>query len=135
MKLNFFFIQIEIQRRKDEPVPLGWAQDTSGKMTTDANVAFSSCCLMPLGGPEITSGYKGYGLGAMVEICCGVMAGANYSTKVRSWTHAGTDTEANLGQCFIALDPNCFSPDFSGDLSEMLNILKNLAPVSTMIFS
>jgi LDH2 family malate/lactate/ureidoglycolate dehydrogenase len=30
---------------------------------------------MPLGGSEITSGYKGYGLGLLVETFCGVLAG------------------------------------------------------------
>lgn len=69
--------KIEIQRRKNEPLPMGWAQDPTGKPTTDGNLAFETGCLMPLGGTELTSGYKGYGLGAMVEILCGVMAG-NY---------------------------------------------------------
>jgi len=32
-------------------------------------------CLMPLGGPEKTSGYKGFGLAALVEIFCGISAG------------------------------------------------------------
>ena len=32
-------------------------------------------CLMPLGGAEHTSGYKGYGLAALVEIFCGISAG------------------------------------------------------------
>jgi LDH2 family malate/lactate/ureidoglycolate dehydrogenase len=51
----------------------------------------------PIGGAEITSGFKGYGLGAVVDICCGVLAGANFSTRVRKWTHQGADSEANLG--------------------------------------
>ena len=31
--------------------------------------------LMPLGGSELNSGYKGFGLAAMVEILCGISAG------------------------------------------------------------
>lgn len=53
--------KIEIQRRKGEPLPHGWAQDPEGNETTDPELAFQTGCLMPLGGPEITSGYKGYG--------------------------------------------------------------------------
>lgn len=121
--------KIEIQRRKGVDVPLGWAHDTKGELTTDANIAFESGCLAPLGGSEITSGFKGYGLGAMVEVLCGVLAGANFSTKVRKWTHVGSDTEANLGQFFMALDPNCFAPGFTGRLSEMNDLLRNLTPV------
>lgn len=107
----------------------GWANDTKGQLTTDASVAFEAGCLAPLGGSEITSGFKGYGLGAMVEVLCGVLAGANFSTKVRKWTHSGSDSEADLGQFFLALDPKCFAPGFTGRLSEMTNILRNLTPI------
>lgn len=123
--------KIEIQRRKGAPVPHGWAHDTKGNMTTDATVAFESACLAPLGGDEITSGYKGYGLGAMVEVLCGILAGANFSTKIRKWTHTGADSEANLGQFFMALDPKCFAPGFTGRQSEMNDILRGLTPVNT----
>lgn len=95
--------KIEIQRRKGEPLPLGWAYDTKGNLTTDADLAFSSGCLAPIGGNELTCGYKGYGLGGMVEILCGILSGALYSTKIRKWTHVGSDAEANLGQFFIAV--------------------------------
>lgn len=118
--------KIEIQRRKGEPIPEGWAQDPSGHPTTDANVAFDTGCLMPLGGSELTSGYKGYGLAAMVELFCGIMAGSNYATKVRKWTHAGSDTEADLGQCFVAINPACFAPGFEGRMSDLNSILRNM---------
>lgn len=36
-----------------------------------------SSVLMPLGGDELTSGYKGYGLGAAVELLTGMCAGKN----------------------------------------------------------
>lgn len=121
--------KIEIRRRKGAEVPYGWAQDTKGNMTTNADLAFESGCLAPLGGDEITSGFKGYGLGAMVEVLCGIMAGSNFSTKVRKWTHSGAHTEANLGQFFMALDPKCFAPGFTGRMSELNDILRNLTPV------
>lgn len=121
--------KIEIQRRKGDPIPVGWAHDTEGNMVTDADVAFESGCLAPLGGDEITSGFKGYGLGAMVEVLCGVLAGANFSTKIRKWMDTESDSEANLGQFFMALDPKCFAPGFTGRLSEMNDILRNLTPV------
>lgn len=89
---------------------------------------------MPLGGSELTSGYKGYGLGAMVEILCGILSGANFSTKVRKWTHSGSDSEADLGQCFVALDPKCFAPGFTGRVSELNEILRNSAPVCLINF-
>ncbi len=41
-----------------------------------------------------SGGYKGYGLGMMVEVFCGILAGAQYSSHVRTWKV--TDRVANL---------------------------------------
>lgn len=120
--------KIEMKRRTNQPLPHGWAQGPDGQVTEDAAVGFETACLLPLGGTEITSGYKGYGLGALVEVMCGIMAGSNYSTKVRKWTHAGADSEANLGQCFIAIDPNCFAPGFDDRMSDLNGILRGCEP-------
>lgn len=51
--------KIELQRRKQLPIPQGWALDKNGNMTTDASQAFDAGLLLPLGGLELTSGYKG----------------------------------------------------------------------------
>jgi len=76
MKIPVFgLLQIEVQRRNGKPITEGWAQDPQGQSTTDADLAFKTKCLMPLGGPEITSGYKGYGLGLLVETFCGILSG------------------------------------------------------------
>ncbi|XP_017096034.2 uncharacterized oxidoreductase YjmC isoform X1 [Drosophila bipectinata] len=120
--------KIEIQRRKGAKLPDGWAQDPEGNNTNDAELGFSTGCLYPLGGAELTSGYKGYGLGAMVDVLSGVMSGANYSTKVRKWTHAGADTAADLGQVFIAVDPNCFAPGFEERMTDFNGRLRNTTP-------
>ncbi|XP_077293118.1 putative oxidoreductase YjmC [Arctopsyche grandis] len=118
--------KIEIQRQKGEPLPLGWAQAPDGLPTTDAGLAFEEGCLMPLGGPELTSGYKGYGLSAMVEILCGISAGSLYGQKVRQWAHTGQGGAANLGQCFIAMDPSNFAPGFDARMSDLLGQLRGL---------
>lgn len=46
-----------------------------------------------------SGGYKGYGLGMMVEVFCGILAGAQYSNKVRTWKV--TDRVANLVRLFF----------------------------------
>lgn len=51
--------KIEIQRRKQMPIPSGWALDKNCNITTDASEAFDASLLLPLGGMEVTSGYKG----------------------------------------------------------------------------
>ncbi|ODN03478.1 Malate dehydrogenase [Orchesella cincta] len=119
--------KVEVQRRKGEPIPNGWALDKSGNVTENATEAMEAASMMPLGGAEINSGYKGYGLALMTEIFCGIMAGAKYGPNVRKWMSA---TEpANLGQCFVAVDPSCFAPGFEGRLSDLLNTLRNLEPI------
>lgn len=112
--------KIEMQRRKGESLPSGWAQGPDGNETTDAELAFKTSCLMPLGGGELTSGYKGFGLAAMVELFCGVLGGANYGHHVRSWSHSGAGGPANLGHCFVAVNPECFAPSFGDRLADCI---------------
>lgn len=42
----------------------------------------------------VSGGYKGFGLGMMVEVFCGMLAGSEYSSHIRSWRV--TDRAANL---------------------------------------
>lgn len=66
----------------------------------------------------------------MVEVLTGISANANFATKVRKWTLDGSNAEeANLGQVFIAVDPDCFAPNFEDRVSELNSILRNLPPV------
>ncbi|XP_045528379.1 uncharacterized oxidoreductase YjmC-like isoform X1 [Pieris brassicae] len=120
--------KIEMQMRKGEPLPGGWAQGPDGKDTNDASLAFNTGCLMPLGGGEHTSGHKGYGLAAMVELFCGILSGSNYGHHIRSWSHTGRGGPANLGHCFVALDPECFAPGFSDRLTDCIQHWRNLEP-------
>lgn len=48
-----------MQKRKNLPIPDGWALDADGNVTTDATKAFEAGKLLPLGGDEKTSSYKG----------------------------------------------------------------------------
>lgn len=121
--------KIEIQKRKGEPIPAGWALDHHGNVTTDASVALSATRSLPLGGNEITSGYKGYGLAAMVEVLCGALTGATMSPYMRKWSLDGAAYEPDIGQVFIALDPSSFAPGFESRVSEMNGILRNLPAV------
>jgi LDH2 family malate/lactate/ureidoglycolate dehydrogenase len=83
--------------------------------------------LLPLGGEELTGGYKGYGLMFMVEILCGVLAGSSYGHHIRTWqTSSG---EANLGQCFIAINPNHFADGFEIRMQDMMDHCRGLTPV------
>lgn len=60
--------KIELQRRKNLPIPNGWALDKACNVTTDASEAFEAGLLLPLGGLEITSGYKGMNASTCVSL-------------------------------------------------------------------
>ncbi|KAG5839084.1 hypothetical protein ANANG_G00201180 [Anguilla anguilla] len=77
-------------------------------------------------GCEETGGYKGYGLGLMVEVFCGILAGAQYSRHVRTWKV--TDKVADLGQCFVAINPENFAAGFNDRMSDLLTLHRNLEP-------
>lgn len=63
----------------------------------------------------------------MVETLCGVSAGANFATHVRKWSLEGSaGVEANLGQVFIAVDPENFAPGFKDRMSELNGLLRDL---------
>lgn len=120
--------KIEMQMRKGEKLPSGWAQGPDGKETQDAHLAYTTACLMPLGGKEETSGYKGYGLAAMVELFCGISSGSNYGHNIRSWSHSGEGGPANLGHCFVAVDPENFAPGFGDRLTDCMQHWRELEP-------
>ena len=105
------FGKIEVYDRLEKPLPEGWASDENGVPTTDAakviqnaNTPGSSGGLEPLGGNgDLLSGYKGYGLGLLVEVLCGVLPGALYANLVYPRTEAGQPLPAGLGHVFGAL--------------------------------
>ena len=88
------FGKVEINHRKGLDIPSTWGADSRGHSTTNPNDVMHGGGLLPLGGEELSGGYKGYGLTFMVEILCGILAGANYGHHIRTWqTSSG---EANL---------------------------------------
>eukprot|EP00095_Tigriopus_kingsejongensis_P006613 maker-scaffold396_size184579-snap-gene-0.23 protein:Tk06613 transcript:maker-scaffold396_size184579-snap-gene-0.23-mRNA-1 annotation:"malate dehydrogenase" len=121
--------KIEIQMRKGEDLPsTSWALGTDGQPTLNAQEAFyHGSGLMPLGGSEVNSGYKGYGLAMMVDILCGLMSGSESAQKIRKWTEH--DVAANLGQCFIAVDLDQFAPGIKERLQGMMDHLRHMEPV------
>ncbi|XP_013193493.2 (2R)-3-sulfolactate dehydrogenase (NADP(+)) [Amyelois transitella] len=121
--------KIEIQIHKGEPIPHGWALGPDGKTTTDAQLAFNTGHLLPLGGFEQTSGYKGFCLSAMIEVFCSGLSGANASHQVRSWSLDSNEGSPNLGQCFAAINPDCFAPGFAERVAHCLKAYRNLEPV------
>ena len=108
--------KLENARRANTPMTPGLTLDHDGLPATDPHVAQ---ILMPLGGEQATSGYKGYGLGVMVDILCGPLATALWGQHLASVMRIGS--KAGLGHAFMAWridafrDPDDFYQDLEAD--------------------
>lgn len=99
---------------------LNWAVDKDGIVTTDPKAA---AALFPFGG------YKGYGLGVMVEILCSMLTGMPFGPLVAPM-HPVTKNPRRLGHFFVAIDIKRFQPvkTFKLRMKKMVSMLRNSAP-------
>jgi LDH2 family malate/lactate/ureidoglycolate dehydrogenase len=99
-------------------IPAGWAFDSSGIPTTDTEAAYKGM-LSPLGG------YKGSGLGMMVEILCSVLSGGAMSTEIGGIRFRGR--LVRVSQTFIAIDIARFMPleEFTARVEKLVNLIKS----------
>ncbi|GJM27888.1 MAG: malate dehydrogenase [Cyclobacteriaceae bacterium] len=74
--------KLEIMKRKQQPIPLGWAQDKNGAPSNDASCVELGGALVPLGGTRESGSHKGYCLGSIVDIFSAVFSGANFGPWV-----------------------------------------------------
>jgi L-2-hydroxycarboxylate dehydrogenase (NAD+) len=83
---------------------------------------------LPLGGAgEGLGGHKGYGLALLVDVLCGVLAGACYADLVNPKTTDGRRLPSRIGHFFGALRVDAFRPveDFKGTMDNLQRRLKN----------
>ena len=74
--------KLELLQRKNLDTPTGWVQNKDGKESTNANELKIGGALLPLGSDREHSSHKGYALGSIVDIFCGILSGANYGPWV-----------------------------------------------------
>ncbi len=75
--------KVYISHLANKKMPEGWIVDNEGKPVTDATAAIQSGLYLPLGGAGLLhGGHKGYGLGLVVDILCGVLAGGNIGPRM-----------------------------------------------------
>ncbi len=115
--------RLEVYARKGLPLQPGWAIDKEGEETLDPE-AGAGGALLPLGGVLATGGYKGYGLGVMVDLLTGVLAGGKYGPLIYGLWDATNPSD--LGQFFLALNPAAFGPlkAFHARARDLLALLK-----------
>jgi L-2-hydroxycarboxylate dehydrogenase (NAD+) len=74
--------KLEVYNRKEKKLNPGWAIDSEGHETLDPQVALKGA-LLPLGGFGVEGGgHKGYGLGLLVDILCGVLSGGAFGNDL-----------------------------------------------------
>ena len=87
--------------RRGESIPLGYALDAQGKVTTDPNAALDGGVVQPIGGP------KGSGISMLMDILGGVITGAGCGGDVGN-QFLDYDRPQNVGHFFLVMKPNLF---------------------------
>jgi LDH2 family malate/lactate/ureidoglycolate dehydrogenase len=125
--------KVEVYEREGKQLPQGWAVGTNGLVTTDPVSLLDDMLhqrgggILPLGGEgELNSGYKGYGLGVLVDILCAIASGGTFGRNVKD----SEITSARVCHFFMALRLDLFRPaeDFKRDMAAMLDDLNSLTP-------
>ncbi len=86
-----------------ESIPIGWAVDADGNDTTDPAEALKGSLLS-------AGGYKGYGLGLMVEVLASALTGSLSSTQIPP-LKAPEGPHHDIGQFYLVIDPAAFGGD------------------------
>ncbi len=91
-------------RMLGKPIPDNWIVGLDGQPTSDAELYPEKASLVPAGG------YKGFGLGLLIESLAGLLSGAQVTFGINSWMFAGNDKPTYHGAAFIAIDPAVLGP-------------------------
>lgn len=97
-----------------EAIPFGWAVDVDGNDTTDPHAALEGSLLS-------TGGYKGYGLGLMVEVLASALTGSLSSADIPP-LKAPEGEHHDIGQFYLLIDPASFSGDDFFDRIDALRL-------------
>jgi ureidoglycolate dehydrogenase (NAD+) len=91
-------------RMLGKPIPDNWIVGLDGQPTTNAELYPEHASLVPAGG------YKGFGLGLLIESLAGLLSGAEVTFGIGSWMFAGNEKPTLHGAAFIAIDPGVLGP-------------------------
>ncbi len=128
--------KLEILQRKNEAAPSGWIQNKEGKSSGDPHELKNGGALLPLGGDREHGSHKGYALGAVVDILCAVLSGANYGPWVPPFpAFMPMPPEMpgkGIGHFFGAMRIDAFRPaeDFKKHMDNWLRRFRSALPVN-----
>lgn len=102
--------------RRGEAIPEGWGLDADGNPTTDPEAALAGS-MLPSGG------YKGFGVGLMVELFAAAATGATLGIDASAFTGTVGGPPAT-GQFFIAVDAETTSGGvFAGRVADLVAVI------------
>lgn len=101
--------KVEAARNAEESIPEGWALDARGEPTTDPRKALEALRLLPLGSQQETAAYKGYGLGLVVDILCGVLSGGHFGLELAG-AEGNQPAVAKIGHVLAAIKIGAYGP-------------------------
>ena len=122
--------KFEVFTKRGDPVPLGWGVDENGHDSTDAPrvlaniIAKAGGGILPLGGSsELMGSHKGYGLGVICELFCGILAGGLTAERIYKTEDGGS----GICHSFIAIDYGVFGnkEEIKKSFSEYLQKLRD----------
>lgn len=114
--------RITVYQKAGKEIPEGWGINRDGLVTRDPAEVLNGGALMPLGGIDVMRGYKGYGLGMLVDIFSGVLAGALTLANIGK----NPEQPAGIGHYFSAIRIDAFRPveEFKQHMDDMIRELK-----------
>jgi len=124
--------KIEVKVRQEQPIPAGWVIDQNNKTITDPGQVMAGldrglAAFLPLGGEgETLAGYKGYGLGTMVEILSASLQTGAFMYGLTGLAPDGSKQPFRLGHFFMAIDIEHFCPlaEFKQTTGQILRDLR-----------
>lgn len=125
--------KIEVYMRAEKPLPEGWVMSETGELMTDSKKALEAlekrkASFLPLGGAgELLAGYKGYGLGTMVEIFSSALQTGAFLTALSGVAQDGSPQPFRIGHFFIAINIDSFTTieQFKKITGQILRDLRN----------
>jgi L-2-hydroxycarboxylate dehydrogenase (NAD+) len=137
--------KIEVKCRQEKPIPAGWVINELNQTITDPGEVMTGldrgkAAFLPLGGEgETLAGYKGYGLGTMVEIFSSALQCGSFMYGLTGIAPDGKKQPFKLGHFFMAIDVEQFCPleEFKKTTGEILRELRasTKAPGKTRIYT
>lgn len=111
--------KIQLAAKAGTSIPEGWAVDSDGVSTIDADRALEGAVL-PFGGP------KGSAIAMMIDIMSGVLGGQRWGKKI-SDHHLDSSRETGIGHSIAAIDIEAFGEvgNFAENMSDFVRQIQS----------